>query len=177
MAQRISSSLSSPRRTWIYDVFLSFRGEDTRFQFTNNLYHSLCQKGIRTFIDQDGLRRGEEITPALFHAIQNSMISIVIFSESYASSTYCLNELVKILEGAKVEGRSIYPIFYGVDPSEVRHHTGTYAEALSKHEAKFHNDADTEKVQKWRKALHEAANLSGWHCKYWYFILSFYHTI
>jgi len=177
MARRISSPLSSPRRTWIHDVFLSFRGEDTRSQFTNNLYHSLCQKGIRTFIDQEGLRRGEEITPSLFHAIQSSMISIVVFSKSYASSTYCLNELVRILECAKEEGRSIYPIFYGVDPSEVRHQTGSYGEALSKHEARFHNDADNEKTQKWRKALHEAANLSGWHCKYWYFILSFYHTI
>ena len=176
MARRISSPLSSPRRTWIHDVFLSFRGEDTRSQFTNNLYHSLCQKGIRTFIDQEGLRRGEEITPSLFHAIQSSMISIVVFSKNYASSTYCLNELVRILECAKEEGRSIYPIFYGVDPSEVRHQTGTYAEALSKHEARFHNDANNEMVQKWRKALHEAANLSGWHFQHRYFILSFYYT-
>ncbi|WVZ15466.1 hypothetical protein V8G54_013032 [Vigna mungo] len=163
MALRIASSLSSSRPTWIYDVFLSFRGEDTRFHFTDNLYHSLCQKGIRTFIDREGLRKGEEITPALFHAIQNSRISIVVFSKNYASSTYCLNELVKILECAKKEGRSIYPIFYGVDPSEIRHQTGIYAEALSKHEAKFYNDADNEKAQKWRKALREAANLSGWH--------------
>ncbi|BAU02009.1 TMV resistance protein [Vigna angularis] len=163
MARRISLSLSSSHHTWIYDVFLNFRGEDTRFYFTDNLYHSLCQKGIHTFIDQEGLRKGEEITPALFHAIQNSRISIVVFSKNYASSTFCLNELVKILECAKEEGRSIYPIFYVVDPSEIRYQTGTYAEVLSKHEAKFHNDADNEKAKKWRKALQEAANLSGWH--------------
>ncbi|ESW23433.1 hypothetical protein PHAVU_004G046400 [Phaseolus vulgaris] len=160
MAQR---SFSSSRNPWHYDVFLNFRGEDTRSQFAYNLYNSLRQKGIVTFFDDDGLRRGEDITPSLFKAIQNSMISIVVFSKNYASSTYCLNELVKILECAKEEGRSIYPIFYEVDPSQVRHQTGTYAEALSKHEARFHTDADNEKAQKWRKALHEAANLSGWH--------------
>jgi len=132
MAQRISPSLYSSIHPWIYDVFLNFRGEDTRLQFTYNLYRALCQKGIRTFFDDGGLRRGEEITPALLHAIQNSMIFIVVFSQNYASSTYCLNELVNILECAKEEGRSVYPIFYEVDPSQVRHQTGTYAEALSK---------------------------------------------
>jgi len=173
MAERISPSLSSSRNPWIYDVFLNFRGEDTRFQFTYNLYHSLCQKGIRTFYDDGGLRRGEEITPALFHAIQNSMISIVVFSKNYASSTYCLNELVQILECVREESRSVYPIFYKVYPSQVRHQTGTYAEALSKHEARFYNDPGNEKAQKWRKALHEAANLSGWHFRHGYLILSF----
>jgi len=170
MAQR---SFSSSRNPWDYDVFLNFRGEDTRSQFTYNLYNSLRQKGIVTFFDDGGLRRGEDITPALFKAIQNSMISIVVFSINYASSTFCLNELVKILECAKEEGRSIYPIFYEVDPSQVRHQTGIYAEALSKHEARFHSDADYEKAQTWRKALHEAANLSGWHFQHGYFILFF----
>ncbi|KAI9377507.1 hypothetical protein POPTR_019G070522v4 [Populus trichocarpa] len=43
-----------------YDVFLSFRGKDTRNNFTSHLYDALCRKQIKTFIDND-LERGEEI--------------------------------------------------------------------------------------------------------------------
>ena len=55
------------------------------------------------------------------------------------------------------------PVFYGVDPSEVRHQRGSYGKALEKHEERFH--ANKEKVSKWREALFTAANLSGFHYK------------
>ncbi|QHO44133.1 disease resistance-like protein DSC1 isoform X2 [Arachis hypogaea] len=159
-----SSSSSSFTWNWIYDVFLSFRGEDTRNGFTSNLYHALDQKGIHTFIDDEELQKGEEITPALVKAIQESRIAIVVFSKNYASSAFCLDELAKILELLKLEGRLVWPIFYDVDPSDVRHQKGSYAGALAKHEERFQND-DNGKVQKWRNALREAANLSGSHFK------------
>ncbi|XP_057445938.1 disease resistance protein RUN1-like [Lotus japonicus] len=162
MAKQAAPSLSSNFKfQWTYDVFLSFRGEDTRLNFTSHLYHSLRRKGIHTFYDEDGLKRGEEITPALLNAIQESRIAIIVFSKNYASSTFCLDELVKILESLNVHSRLVWPIFYDVDPSEVRHQTGVYAEAMVKHEERFQDDR--EKVQKWRKALCQAANLSGWH--------------
>ncbi|XP_072092572.1 disease resistance protein Roq1 isoform X2 [Arachis hypogaea] len=141
-----------------------FRGEDTRNGFTSNLYHALDQKGIHTFIDDEELQKGEEITPALVKAIQESRIAIVVFSKNYASSAFCLDELAKILELLKLEGRLVWPIFYDVDPSDVRHQKGSYAGALAKHEERFQND-DNGKVQKWRNALREAANLSGSHFK------------
>ncbi|KAG2668006.1 hypothetical protein I3760_15G140400 [Carya illinoinensis] len=88
-----SSSLSS-----YYDVFLKFRGEDTRNNFIVHLYKDLRQHGFNTYMDNEELRRGEEISPALLKAIEESKISIVIFSENYASSSWCLDELMKILE-------------------------------------------------------------------------------
>uniref|UniRef100_A0A2N9HAJ3 ADP-ribosyl cyclase/cyclic ADP-ribose hydrolase n=1 Tax=Fagus sylvatica TaxID=28930 RepID=A0A2N9HAJ3_FAGSY len=48
-----------------YEVFLSFRGKDTRKSFIDYLYHDLDYAGIRTFKDDDELRVGEEIGPAL----------------------------------------------------------------------------------------------------------------
>ncbi len=92
-----SSSSSSITHQWTYDVFLSFRGTDTRSNFTSHLYNSLHKKVINTFID-DELIRGEEISPALLKAIEGSRISIVILSKNYATSTWCLEELLKILE-------------------------------------------------------------------------------
>jgi hypothetical protein len=81
-----------------YDVFLSFRGEDTRMNFTDHLYHALRQKGICTFRDDEELRRGEDISHGTFKAINESRIAVVVLSENYASSRWCLDELMEILE-------------------------------------------------------------------------------
>jgi hypothetical protein len=54
----------------------------------------------------------------------------------------------------------VLPIFFDVDPSDVRNQTGSFAEAFAKHEEHYFLDMD--KVLKWRRALREAANLSGW---------------
>ncbi|XP_028770003.1 TMV resistance protein N-like [Neltuma alba] len=154
---------SSFSHGWPYDVFLNFRGEDTRFDFARNLYEALQQKGIRTFLDNERLRKGEKITPSLLKAIQESRMAISIFSRNYASSTFCLDELVQILEHINKKGRLVLPIFYNVDPSEVRRQRKSYREPFVQHERRFKNDK--EKVQKWRRALQDAANLSGFHFK------------
>ncbi|XP_019415326.1 PREDICTED: TMV resistance protein N-like [Lupinus angustifolius] len=146
---------------WTYDVFLSFRGEDTRYNFTGNLYNALHQRGIKTFMDDEVLKRGEEISLALFKAIQDSKLIIIVFSKSYPSSKWCLNELVNIMECFKANECVVYPVFYKVDPSEVRHQKGSYGEQLAKHEVELKDDS--KKVEKWRLALHKAANLAGWH--------------
>ncbi|XP_054803840.1 TMV resistance protein N-like [Prosopis cineraria] len=150
----------SSAQGWNYDVFLSFRGADTRRSFTGFLYHALCQKGINAFIDDEELKRGTEISPSLVKAIEDSRISIIVFSENYASSTWCLEELVKILDCMKVKGQLVLPVFHYVDPSVVRHQKGSFGIAMAKHEDRFKNNM--EKVQKWKLALSEAANLSGW---------------
>ena len=153
-------SFSSSTLQWDYDVFLSFRGEDTRNGFTGHLYHGLCNKGIKTFIDND-LQRGEKISEELREVIRSSRISIIIFSQNYAFSTWCLEELVEILN-CKLNGQRVIPVFYKVDPSEVRkQEKGAFKAALAEQENKFKNNI--EKVQRWRAALNEAADLSGWH--------------
>ncbi|XP_045819800.1 disease resistance protein Roq1-like isoform X1 [Trifolium pratense] len=149
---------------WTYDVFLSFRGTDTRNNFTGNLYNSLQhQRGIQTFIDDEEIQKGEQIKATLLQAIKESRIFIAIISPNYASSTFCLTELVTILECCKSQGRLFLPVFYDVNPSQIRNITDTYAEAFAKHEVRFGDEK--EKVQKWRDALHQAANMSGWHFK------------
>ncbi|XP_057986621.1 disease resistance protein RPV1-like [Hevea brasiliensis] len=142
-----------------YDVFLSFRGIETRHSFTCHLYAALCRKNITTFKD-DILERGEGISPALMKAIEESKISVVIFSENYASSRWCLDELVKIIDCEKKLGRKVLPIFYRVNPSDVRKQTGKFGEAFGKVKENSKHSLDV--VEKWRTALMEAANLFGW---------------
>ncbi|XP_061355860.1 disease resistance protein RUN1-like [Gastrolobium bilobum] len=154
-------ALSSESYKWKYDVFLSFRGYDTRRSFTSHLYHALCQKGVNTFIDYKELKRGEKISPSLFRAIEDSRISVVILSKKYASSTSCLDELLKILECKDSKGQLVLPVFYAVNPSQVREQQGSFEEDLAKQEEKFWDDMD--KVKRWRAALCEVSTLSGWH--------------
>lgn len=150
---------SSSSSNLYYDVFLSFRGEDTRRNFTGHLYFRLCQVRVNTFIDDEELRKGYGISTELEKAIEQSRISIVVFSKKFASSSWCLDELVKILDCRKRFNQVVLPIFYDVDPSQVRKQTGCFGEALAKHQER---SIGAERVDKWRAALTEAANLSGW---------------
>ena len=157
----MSSSSSSLTPQWKYEVFLSFRGVDTRRGFTDHLYAALQRKGILTFRDDEELERGKSISPELLKAIEESRFAIVIFSRNYAFSTWCLVELAHIVKCMRERKLMIWPIFYDVDPSDVRKQTGTFGQAFNDHEKRFKDDIKT--VEMWRAALREVANLSGWH--------------
>ncbi|KAG7942561.1 hypothetical protein I3843_16G109800 [Carya illinoinensis] len=154
----LSSLPSTPK--WSYDVFLSFRGIDTRNTFIAHLYPALKHKGIHTYIDDKDLERGKTISPTLLKAIEESMISIIVLSPNYASSSWCLEELTKILECKEKKQQIVLPVFYHVDPSDIRHYRGSFGEALTKHRESFKEDP---KVQRWEKALQEVAGLAGEH--------------
>ncbi|XP_050218237.1 disease resistance protein RPV1-like [Mercurialis annua] len=139
-----------------YDVFLSFRGPDTRHNFTSHLHQKLVDKNIQTFID-NRLDRGEKIESSLMKVIEESELSVIVFSEGYAASPWCLDELVKIIECRELMGRTVLPIFYNVDPSHVQQLMGTFGDGFKKLEAEHSHSMD-----KWRDALTEAATLSGW---------------
>ena len=155
------SSSSKSTRQFAFEVFLSFRGEDTRYGFTNHLYEALISYGIHTFRDDEEIKRGGEVASELLNAIEESKIFVIIFSENYATSRWCLDELVKIFECMATKQRLILPIFYHVDPSDVRKQSGSYEQAFLDHE----READVEKkekIQKWRLALTKAGNLAGY---------------
>ncbi|KAM5570049.1 hypothetical protein ABKV19_017188 [Rosa sericea] len=180
-----SSSTHTPFYLYDYDVFLSFRGKDTRDNFTAYLYRALDSKGIKTFIDNK-IQRGEEISRSLLETIERSKIAIIVFSENFASSKWCLDELVKILECKTLRQQIVRSIFYKVEPWHVRHHGGTFGQALANHERKFKKarekggffrclspqangdrestfNRNMDKLAKWRSSLTEAAELSGCH--------------
>ncbi|KAL3725619.1 hypothetical protein ACJRO7_030621 [Eucalyptus globulus] len=145
-----------------YHVFLSFRGTDVRNNFLRDLYGALNQKGIYTFVDSEELRKGEQISPALMRVIEESRVAIVIFSEDYAFSRWCLKELAKIMECKARKELIVLPVFYKVEPREVRRAIKGYGRAMAKHESDSENDLKA--VETWKKALFDAGNLSGWVC-------------
>ncbi|XP_018728263.2 disease resistance protein RUN1-like [Eucalyptus grandis] len=139
-----------------YDVFLSFSGKDTRKTFADHLYNGLVDAGIHVFRDNNELREGEKIGTNLLQAIKNSKISISILSQNYASSKWCLQELVEMTKCIK-SGHVVLPIFYHVEPTDVRNQKGSFGEAFSCLSRKYWED-----VEKWKVALQEVASLKGW---------------
>ncbi|KAK2980736.1 hypothetical protein RJ640_002548 [Escallonia rubra] len=159
---------TTPASPFTYHVFLSFRGEDTRKAFTDHLFTALVQVGFQTFRDDDSIERGNYLNLELPEAIKQSRISIVVLSENYASSTWCLDELVTILECNKMRGNAVLPVFYDVEPSEVRKQMGSFAEAFLRHDNEVEAEGDRQrslelaKRMKGRKAaLRQVADLTG----------------
>ncbi|CAI8601085.1 unnamed protein product [Vicia faba] len=144
-----------------YDVFLSFRGEDTRASFTSHLYASLQNAGIIVFKDDQSIQRGDQISESLLRGIEDSVISIIVFSRNYADSPWCLQELVRIMECRRTVGQVVLPVFYDMYPSEVRRQTGEFGKAFQSLLKRFSMEDELCMEQGWRSALHEAAWLSG----------------
>ncbi|KAF3780248.1 popC protein [Nymphaea thermarum] len=141
-----------------FDVFLSFRGEDTRKTFTELLYDGLEMQGIHTFKDDKKLKKGERVE-SLLDAIDKSKIFVPILSKNYADSRWCLMEIAKIVSS----GRLIIPVFFDVDPSDIRRQKGPFEAAFRKHEG---NKELTERtVDEWRDALRKVGEISGYDLK------------
>ncbi|XP_048136614.1 disease resistance protein L6-like [Rhodamnia argentea] len=145
-----------------YEVFLSFRGADTRHQFTDCLYHGMVDAGIIVFRDNESLHVGKEIGGELLQAIQNSEIYVPIFSKNYASSRWCLRELAHMVDcTSKSNGnKEILPIFLDVEPEDVKLKTNLYRQTLSKRQK-----TSCPEVESWEKALTEVGRIKGWNWK------------
>ncbi|CAN1228907.1 Disease resistance protein L6 [Linum grandiflorum] len=168
-----SSSLSSSSSTTTtatteplpaadYEVFLSFRGPDVRTTLADYLYRFLEIANIRAFLDDERLHKGEEIAESLFVAIEDSKVYIPILSPDYASSKWCLRELARMVKCYKRgNGNIILPIFYMVEPRDVRHQTGCYEKPFRRHCKDKGCDAET--LREWKDALEEVGKMKGWH--------------
>ncbi|KAL6182236.1 hypothetical protein ACLB2K_043659 [Fragaria x ananassa] len=155
-----TSAESSAAPRWKYDVFLSFRHEDTGRGFTSYLYNELQKREIKTFMDEMILDRGDGISQVILEAIQESRFAIVVLSENYASSSWCLDELTQIIQCMDFKETVVLPVFYHLDPSDVRHQRGAYGHAFVEHEQRFGDQ--TERLRKWKDALLTVSDFFGW---------------
>ncbi|XP_023767370.1 disease resistance protein RPV1 [Lactuca sativa] len=162
------SSCSSTHNCHRHDVFLSFRGVDTRHGFTNHLYNALMHANITTFLDDEDIETGEDLKPELESGIRGSRASVIVLSKNYATSTWCLDELVLILEQRMKSNHVVIPIFYHVKPSHVRKQQSSFGDAMAKHRQKMEAETNSnkrsqwaQKIELWNKALTEVVDLKG----------------
>lgn len=140
----------------IYEVFVSHRGPDAKLTHASLIYHSLKRCGLRVFMDQKELRTGDTLSPAIEAAIRSSSVNIIIFSENFAASRWCLEELRWILKSFHERKTIIVPMFCDVEPANLRDITrGPYAESFNKHKSRRRETTE------WEKALKEASDISG----------------
>lgn len=141
-----------------YQVFISHRGPDTKNNVASLIYHNLKPYGLRVFLDKEELRTGMTLSPAIRGAISSASVHLVIFSQNYAHSRWCLDELCWMLRSS--HERKFIPIFCDVEPWELRHtERGCYADAFHKHQQD--GRVSPEVVEGWKEALREAAETKG----------------
>ncbi|KAI3440092.1 Auxin-responsive protein [Psidium guajava] len=141
-----------------YDVFLSFRGPDTRNNFTDYLYRTMDSQGIFAYRDSEDLHAGDRIDD-LLRAVRDSKICIPVLSRGYASSAWCLRELARATElNESTRKPAILPIFFDVTPSDVKLRTQVYVEDLEKHERRHGNEIR----RQWEAALRKVGDIKGW---------------
>ena len=144
-----------PKRRVVYDVFISYCGEDTRLGFTDHLFAALERKRILAYRDDLDIPRGTVIEMKLLEALEPSRVAVIVFSKNYAASEWCLYELLSIMACKRKlnDEKVVLPVFYDVSPSEVRKQKGNFAIKIA--------DGNEDKLKRWKAALKKAANLAG----------------
>ena len=141
-----------------HDVFLNHRGPDTKKKFLISLQKRLREVGMKPFLDELDIDRGEHVYGTIEEAIRTASMHVAVFSKNYAKSIYCLTELHQMLETKK----PIITVFYDVMPEHVRRPrnlNGPYEEAFKKHDDDKRYKPEV--VEKWIKALETAASIRG----------------
>jgi hypothetical protein len=117
-------------------------------------------------LDRPELQEGDNFIDQIKGAIRTAFVHVAIFSPHYVESKWCLDELLDMLES----GAPIIPVFYQVEPAELRWGKKVYAAALHDLEKKKSYDAETNTmkpryesttIENWRKALSRVADISG----------------
>nr|GEX22810.1 retrotransposon protein, putative, Ty1-copia subclass [Tanacetum cinerariifolium] len=159
-----SSSANDPK----YDIFLSFRGIDTRNTFTAYFHKDLKEANYETFYDDEEIEFRKPLKEELVNGIKASRASVIVLSENYASSTWCLEELALILDQYRTSNHIVFPIFYHVEPIDVRKQQKSFGNAMEKHKRRMEAETNVEeksqlaeKMGIWKKALTQVANLRG----------------
>ncbi|CAI0418053.1 unnamed protein product [Linum tenue] len=137
-----------------YHVFLSFRGKDTRRNFTDHLHRALKQEGFHTFKDDNDINRGKNIGEETKQAIRQSRVSIIVFSKDYTSSFWCLDELAMIMEEHRRSApyHVVVPVYYDVNPADLAKQMGS---CFAK------GSAEMEIVGVWKEALLQSDECSS----------------
>ena len=137
--------------------------------FLSHVRKGLESEGIIAFVD-DNMERGESVGPLLVGAIKQSRVAIVLLSSNYTSSSWCLDELVEIMKCRDEYKQPVLPIFYKVDPSDVRKQKGDFGKVFDETCV-----GKTEEVkQAWRQALKDVAGIAGYHSSNWLVHFYFY---
>jgi hypothetical protein len=137
-----------------YDVFINHRGPDVKKTFVAHLNGALKRDGFRPFLDAKSIGQGGHVFNSIDKALKGACVQVAVFSKRYAESKYCLNELCDMLKSEQV----ILPVFYGVNPEDLRNiDGGPFKEGFRKHVKR----GRIEEIRRWKEALRKVADHRG----------------
>ncbi|XP_014516829.1 TMV resistance protein N-like [Vigna radiata var. radiata] len=152
-----SSSYKLPRK---YDVLINFTGEDINRKFVSHLNSAISTVGLTTFLHHHNAIESTHIQqPILSHC----RVAIVVFNQTYSQSAWCLNQLLQIIDWHETYGRHVLPVYYEIQPSDVRLQKGDFGKAFKATAQKTFSGQELEHgMSRWSHALTKTANFFGW---------------
>ncbi|GLJ08132.1 hypothetical protein SUGI_0081860 [Cryptomeria japonica] len=140
-----------------YDIFINHRGIDSKETVASLVYHNLQNKGYNAFLDKKSVQVGRRIPRSIMEVILSAAVHVAIFSNNYAESAWCLKQLYLMFKSET----AIVPVYWGVQPSELRmkDKDTAYARAFQIH--KRTRKIRTQKLKKWKKALSKVSRIQA----------------
>ncbi|KAH7428294.1 hypothetical protein KP509_10G085500 [Ceratopteris richardii] len=143
-----------------YNVFICYVGEDTKRNMLSVLRGRLHSMGVTCF-DNYEMNHEPEINPHIDEAIKKSKVYVIFLSKNFASSKRCLEEARLIMNmqcssSTSSTTRTVIPIFYDVQPYEVRHQPEN---------SEYHKcreiGSTVQEGESWSKSLCELSKIKG----------------
>ncbi|XP_010455499.1 PREDICTED: uncharacterized protein LOC104737097 [Camelina sativa] len=135
-------------------VFISFRGQDVRSNFVSHLIRALQMYGINVALDIHETVRGQSPFESISRMIKGSSIALVVFTQNYLESKWCLQELMVIKKYMDEGMLRVIPIFYMVEPRDMRiKETGVFG--------KHSGNTDKDTILAWDAALRSVSARMG----------------
>ncbi|XP_047175542.1 disease resistance protein RLM3-like, partial [Vigna umbellata] len=152
-----SSSSKLPR---YYDVLINFNGEDIRRKFVSHLDFALSSVGLTTFLHHQNAVESTHVQQPILDLCR---VVIVVFTKTYSESAWCLHQLQQIIQWHQTYCRHVLPVYYEIQPSDVRFQKGDFGKAFKEtaHQT-FSAQQLKHGMSRWSHALTKAANLFGW---------------
>ncbi|XP_068478251.1 disease resistance protein RUN1-like isoform X2 [Phaseolus vulgaris] len=152
-----SSTSKLPR---MYDVLINFNGEDIQRRFVSHLDSALSAVGFTTFLHHPNALNPIHIQQPILNL---SHVAIVVFTKSYSQSSWCLHQLQQIIKWHQTYCRHVLPVYYEIEPSDVRLQKGDFGKAFkATAEQTFSGQQLEHGMSRWSHALTKAANFFGW---------------
>lgn len=139
-------------------MFLILHDKGIHKSFASHLYSTLTKEaGFRVFMADYEHRSEDHTNSSVMQAIKESRSSIIVFSSNFVPSTWFLEEMENILECRRTIAQLVMPVFYDVDPSDVRQQKGMWGEDF---EELAHSSLKKDEQMRYRATLTEAASIS-----------------
>ncbi|XP_052724522.1 disease resistance protein RUN1-like isoform X2 [Vigna angularis] len=151
---------SASKLSRYYDVLINFNGEDIRRKFVSHLDSALSSVGLTTFLHHQNAVESTHVQQPILDLCR---VVIVVFTKTYSESAWCLHQLQQIIQWHQTYCRHVLPVYYEIQPSDVRFQKGDFGKAFKETAHQTFSAQQLEHgMSRWSHALTKASNLFGW---------------